>query len=162
MWTPLLRKENVICNFWISFFSQKCSVSKLVTLIWKLSNKLEENLWRKNKVLFRSSEKHIATFLTHKVIIWLLNWPKIYPKYSNYAKLIFYVLNQTIHNFFVKFFELRRGRLKVPHNASAHRPSFFMCRDVSRLNFIVVDRYGRPETTPKNFFVAKINTSFSC
>ena len=114
MWTPLLGKENVICNFWILFFPQKFCVFTLVTFIWKLSEKQEGNFWRKNKVLFKSSEKNITTFLTHKVIIWLLNWLKMYPKYQNYAKLILWVFNQTIQN----FFELGRGRLRVVHNGS--------------------------------------------
>ena len=113
MSTPLLRKENVICNF----FTKIC-VSKLVIFIWNLSDKQEENVWRKNKVSIRSSEKNIATFLTHKVIIWLLNLLKMYLKYQNYAKLILWVLNQTIQNFFMNFFELGRGLLRVPHNAS--------------------------------------------
>ena len=32
----------------------------------------------------------------------LLRWLKTYPKYGNYTKLILWVLNQTIQNFFVK------------------------------------------------------------
>ena len=40
---------------------------------------------------------------------------------------------------------------------------FNMCRDISRLNLIAVDRYGRPKKyTQKCLFVAKINMLFSC